>query len=135
NDLAAVVGAAGGADDVRQFLLTAPAVRALHQGRHGRLPLGTTHAGVGPGHLALGDGHDYFSSSVPPNRSRNAAQRGSMVSWWWSGASSAHLAPHSEHSPRQSGEHSGDEGSAVSTRSRTTGSRSISSSTSGASAP
>nr|SBP00393.1 hypothetical protein BN4615_P9909 [Nonomuraea gerenzanensis] len=55
DDLTTVVGAAGGARDVR--LLGRTALRAAHQGDSSRLPLGATGAGVAPRHLSLRDGH------------------------------------------------------------------------------
>src|SRR6478672_641400 len=79
---------------------------------------------------ASGQPRQFLLSSVPLLvKFCRAAHRGSSVSWWWSG-SSARCAPHSEHSPGQSSRHTGWNGRAGTTASRSTGSRSSRSPTS-----
>src|SRR5690554_2207441 len=128
-DLAALVlhvqGGAGGVFDnlcaVREAVDDLAAFDGLHQGGGVRLPLGTTHAGAGTGHLALGYCHDYLFSlsisparassvtsvgvlvaSVKPSSEASAAHRGSMgSSCSWPGLSRSRT-PHSGHRPGQS---------------------------------
>src|SRR3954454_15368392 len=137
-DLALVVGATSRARDVLQLGLVAALAR--NQGGDRSLPLRPAVARVAARHLPLRNSHGYFScfsstpgsapliSSFSPSSSEpaspcSAAQRMSTASWWWSG-SSASRAPHWEHRPGQSSWHTGCIGSASTTASRSTGSRS-----------
>ena len=132
---------------VRQVLGTAGRVGAGHQRRRDGLPLRAAVASVAPRRLPLRDSHCDYSSVGPRggqlHRARvvrscwsrpvlvgscgRALQRrpaGSTASSCrWSG-SSASRAPHSMHSPGQSSWHSGWNGSASTTASRSSGSRS-----------
>ena len=121
---------------VRQVLGTAGRVGAGHQRGRDGLPLRATVTRVAARHLPLRDSHCSLLLVPGPARrepvvsvasgasSCRAAHRGSTGSSCWCSGSSASRAPHSTHSPGQSSRHSGWNGSASTTASRSSGSRS-----------